>query len=229
MFSNKMKIASRIFVVAFLALIGFSSCEQPASPGEFKENDYVNFFNDSIIKEVKKAVPKNWSVTNDSAYTLTLMSNDYIQICNFTNAEDYAGNDYSSYVKDKIVAKQFFKIYFIFKKKMTDEEIIMANAKNDWVDKKVNQLYEKYGFNKAEMTMNNFSWRTKADSLKIVSFKKEKSEIEKQRIPIPDFSTKTNDIYISNNLPFPNASLCYPNQEKEVEDLIYKIEGILGR
>lgn len=215
-----------IGILGTCLLLIFSSCEQKTKPKEGTDSS-IPFFNDSLFVTVKNALPSDWTLTNDSMHTLVIATKDSLQFCNFTNAEDYAGDDYKTYIKDKIIDKKPFQIRFTFGDKLTGEQIKQLNVLNNSIEQKLHTIYLRYGIDKLDHKFDSYVAKTVQDSLNIAAFEKEKKEILAARVPVPDFFTKENSVYISNNLPFPNASLCLPEKEKEVEDLIYYLEEIL--
>ena len=220
-----MKFSLKI-LTAFSCCTFFFSCGQKTERTDATGHS-VAFFNDSLFKLVEKIIPGNWKLTHDSAYTLVVISKDSLRFCNFTNAEEYAGDNYEGYIKDKIVDKKPFEIRFTFRDKLTGEQIKDINAANEKVDARIQALYKKYQLAPLHHKFNDFVPHSKSDSVNIANYKAELEKTKKEFRATPDFFTPHHSVYLSNNLPFPNVSLCDPGKEKEVEDLIYKIEGVL--
>jgi hypothetical protein len=186
---------------------------------------------DPVLEKLKKQLTDNWSMHIENERLIVKRNEPaYQQITNLINAPAALIKKYQQ-KKQASAKKEGIKVYCTFVFQMETrwfpERLEWARNTNKSIDREISQLSKKYNitnlYTRASKTIEGFyRGKTKEEKHRINAFEKEKKELEKKRVRLPDYVSRDYCLFLLEKKGMQDEyTLIYPEEASQV---IYFIE-----
>lgn len=187
---------------------------------------------DPVLEKLRKQLPDNWSMHIENERLIVKRNEPaYQQITNLINAPA-ALIKKEQQEKQASEKKEGLEVYCTFVFQMETrwfpERLEAARNRNKSIDREISQLPEKYNitnlFNKAAKTADYlYRGKTTEEKRRIAAFEKEKKELEKKRVRLPDYVSQHYCLFLLEKKGMQDEfTLIYPEEASQEMYLIEK-------
>jgi hypothetical protein len=211
----------------------FETCDEAIAYAEVHRVHFVkeNLEPDPVLIKLKNQLPTNWSMRIENERLIVRRNEPaYQQITNLINAPA-ALIKKEQQEKQASVAKKGIEVYctFVFQleTRWFPERLEWARNTNKSIDREISQLSKKYNikdlYNRASKTVEGlYRGKTPEEKRRIDAFEKEKKELMKKRVRLPDYVSRDYCLFLLEKKGMQDEyTLIYP---EEASKEMYRIE-----
>jgi hypothetical protein len=187
---------------------------------------------DPVLKKLKNQLPANWSMRIENERLIVKRNEPaYQQITNLINAPA-ALIKKEQQEKQTIAKKEGIEVFctFVFQleTRWFPERLEQARNTNKSIDREISQLSKKYNitnlYNRASKTVEGlYRGKTAEEKRRIDAFEKEKKELEKKWVRLPDYVSRDYCLFLLEKKGMQDEyTLIYPEEASQEMYLIEK-------
>jgi len=212
----------------------FETCDKAIAYAEVHKVHFVkeNLEPDPVLEKLKNQLPTNWSVHIENERLIVKRNESaYQQITNLINAPA-ALIKKEQQEKEKSAKKEGIEVYCTFVFQMETrwfpERLERVRNTNKSIDQEISRLSKKHNitnlYNRASKTAEGlYRGKTTEEKRRIDAFEKEKKELEKKWVRLPDYVSRDYCLFLLEKKGMQDEyTLIYP---EEASKEMYRIEN----